>query len=245
MYQRYLRFVLLLMLTSFSACSPESKQENVDPASCEFPQLQAFFNRAAYNDRGRDAHGMEWEFPRMTPYRNLETAVSELLDLLQQPRWQLTLVDTATWTYETGDITQTIQYCFDYTGTAELTKVSDVMGQCWHHVHVLIYHIPENDWYTVQVWRSPEFAVVETEDRCSVEVGTYEKSGSSGGSWKGDNFEVFVPQQSRLDCLKCKGDGDCNTCGGDGYTGFGDAKAGCRTCHGNGKCKACGGSGKR
>ena len=37
----------------------------------------------------------------------------------------------------------------------------------------------------------------------------------------------------------------CNTCGGDGYTGFGSAKAGCYTCHGNGKCRACGGSGKR
>ncbi|MBE6036962.1 MAG: hypothetical protein E7223_04975 [Clostridiales bacterium] len=217
----------------------------VDPASCEFPQLQDFFNRAAYYDRSRDSHGMEWEFRRMTPYAGLETAEAELLAFLQQPRWQLTLVDTNTWTYETGDITQATEYCFDYTGTAELTKVSHALNRTQHHVFVMVYHIPSNNWYDIMVWRSPEFQVVETDVRCSVDVGEYANSGSSGSSWKGGKYENKVPEHTKPDCRTCGGDGDCNTCGGDGYTRIGGAKAGCRTCHGNGKCRSCNGTGKQ
>ena len=79
---------------------------------------------------------------------------------------------------------------------------------------------------------------------------TPEKSKDQGGGGGGIRFpweddEPFQPNHSKLDCLTCRGSGDCTTCGGDGYTGFGDAKAGCRSCHGNGNCTACGGSGKR
>ena len=69
--------------------------------------------------------------------------------------------------------------------------------------------------------------------------------GSGGGNWWDDDDEPFRPDHSKLDCLTCNGSGSCTTCGGDGYTGFGDATAGCRRCHGDGKCTTCGGSGKR
>ena len=48
-----------------------------------------------------------------------------------------------------------------------------------------------------------------------------------------------------LALVTCKGDGDCNTCGGSGYKRIGGAKAGCTTCRGNGKCRTCHGSGTR
>ena len=72
-----------------------------------------------------------------------------------------------------------------------------------------------------------------------------EQGGSGGGNWWDDDDEPFRPDHSKLDCLTCNGSGSCTTCGGDGYTGFGDATAGCRRCHGDGKCTTCGGSGKR
>lgn len=71
------------------------------------------------------------------------------------------------------------------------------------------------------------------------------QGGNSGGNWWDDDDEPFRPDHSKLDCLTCKGSGDCTTCGGDGYTGFGSATAGCRRCHGDGNCTTCGGSGKR
>ena len=79
-------------------------------------------------------------------------------------------------------------------------------------------------------------------------------SGSSGsgssGSGSSSSRDTFTPEFAKLDCLKCRGDGDCNTCNGYGevrrYAGAGETvRAKCNTCHGSGKCNSCGGSGKR
>ena len=73
-------------------------------------------------------------------------------------------------------------------------------------------------------------------------------SGSSGGS--SSSGGSFTPEFAKLDCLTCKGSGNCKTCGGYGevrkYAGAGESvRAKCDTCRGSGNCKACGGSGKR
>lgn len=54
-----------------------------------------------------------------------------------------------------------------------------------------------------------------------------------------------VAQHSRLDCLTCHGDGDCNNCGGSGYVYYGGTRTACSTCNRSGNCRACGGTGKR
>ena len=71
--------------------------------------------------------------------------------------------------------------------------------------------------------------------------------GSGGGSGGGsaDSRDPNIPEFARQDCLTCGGDGDCNRCGGYGYTYNDDIKSSCRSCHGSGDCSACGGSGKR
>lgn len=65
-------------------------------------------------------------------------------------------------------------------------------------------------------------------------------SGSSGVSSSSSNWDKSV-----LDCLTCRGSGNCTRCGGSGYVSFGGAKASCSSCHQSGKCSSCGGSGKR
>lgn len=60
-----------------------------------------------------------------------------------------------------------------------------------------------------------------------------------------DNYDPNVADFARLDCLTCRGDGDCNSCGGSGYVYFGMTRTACSTCNRSGNCRACGGSGKR
>ena len=60
-----------------------------------------------------------------------------------------------------------------------------------------------------------------------------------------DDYNPNVADFARLDCLTCRGDGDCNSCGGSGNDYFGGYRTTCNTCHGSGNCRSCGGSGKR
>ena len=72
--------------------------------------------------------------------------------------------------------------------------------------------------------------------------------GSSGGSGGGDyvapGYDPYIPDASKLQCLTCHGDGDCNSCGGSGYKFKNDIRSDCTRCTG-GNCPACGGSGTR
>ena len=121
----------------------------------------------------------------------------------------------------------------------------------FNSIALRIVYLGENEDVVLYLYAEPmdgETYPESIELLCAVNT-TPEKKTESGGSggirfpWEDD--EPFQPNHSKLDCLTCRGSGDCTTCGGDGYTGFGDAKAGCRSCHGNGNCTACGGSGKR
>lgn len=122
----------------------------------------------------------------------------------------------------------------------------------FHNIALRVMYLGENADAVLYLYAEPMDAETypkTLELLCAVNT-TPEQSKEQGGGGGGIRFpweddEPFQPNHSKLDCLTCRGSGDCTTCGGDGYTGFGDAKAGCRSCHGNGNCTACGGSGKR
>jgi len=100
--------------------------------------------------------------------------------------------------------------------------------------------------YTVEGLLAAPFCLEETSEKYSGES-SGKKSGSSGIF--GSN-SPFIPNHSKLNCLTCGGDGDCNTCNGYGkvkrYAGAGDyVTASCTSCYGSGNCRTCGGSGKR
>lgn len=68
-----------------------------------------------------------------------------------------------------------------------------------------------------------------------------QSQGGSSSEVPGGN-DIYVP---KLDCLTCRGSGDCTSCGGSGYTYFGDYKTACTRCHRSGNCSSCNGTGKR
>ena len=220
--------------------TPAPTPEAVDPASKTLPDLQVFLNRTPSIDRGYFSNGREFQFINM-PFDAWKTVEQELVALLQEPRYQLELIESGS---KEKESLWTTYYNFRYAGTAsDVTLLKDKDDICSAHIHLKVYGYKNNQSFAVRLVLCDAFELEDPGSRTTQNVG--ESSVGGGDSYTPDSGNTFTPEASRLDCLTCRGDGDCNTCGGDGYTGFGDAKAGCRTCHGNGKCTACGGTGKR
>ena len=211
-------------------------EKPVDSADHIFPDLEAFFGLPLEKDNDYNARGWRWQFQDIKPYDQLEAVRSELLALLQEPCWQLELVDEEHSVYETGDMNAADHYYFQYTGTAELTQIENYLGLRLDHVNVVFYHNAVYDKYTIDIFRSPELEAVDPGSRLSADVGTPEKeSGSDAGN---DFFEK---------CSACHGSGRCTHCGGDDkvkkfQAGLGWVEQNCTFCTG-GRCRSCGGSG--
>ena len=212
-------------------------EKPVDPADHIFPDLEVFFGLPLEKDNEHNARGWRWQFEDVKPYDQLEAVKSELLTLLQEPRWQLELVDEEHAVYETGDMNAADHYYFRYTGTAALTQIEDDLGLRLDHVNVVFYHHAVYDKYTIDIFRSPELEAVDPGSRISADVGTPEKE--SGSDADNDFFEK---------CSACHGSGRCTHCGGDDevkkfQAGLGWVEQNCTFCSG-GRCRYCGGSGK-
>lgn len=102
----------------------------------------------------------------------------------------------------------------------------------------------DGDIYTVEGLLAAPFCLEENSKKY-----TSGSSGQGGGGLFDDIFdndnEPYIPDHSKLDCLTCRGDGDCNSCGGTGIDYYGSHKTKCNTCYGSGNCRSCNGSGKR
>ena len=69
-------------------------------------------------------------------------------------------------------------------------------------------------------------------------------NGGAGGTTP--NYERNeLPDHSKLQCITCRGSGDCKECGGSIYVYVGGARTKCNYCKGTGNCRTCGGSGTR
>lgn len=105
----------------------------------------------------------------------------------------------------------------------------------------------EEEFYTVEGLVAAPFCLEENSEKYYSES----PGGSRGsGSLFSGSDGPYIPHHSKLDCLTCGGDGDCNTCRGYGkverYAGGGDTiTSNCSSCYGSGNCRTCGGSGKR
>ena len=103
----------------------------------------------------------------------------------------------------------------------------------------------ENAIYTVEGLIAATFCLEETSEAYTEESEDPSSGDNGGHSGVPDYEPPDIPEHSKLNCLTCKGDGDCNSCGGSGVDYYGGYKTKCNTCRGSGKCRACGGSGKR
>ena len=162
-------------------------------------------------------------------------------------------------------------YYLGYTGDADVQKLSvseENAPQCHVFVDIFYAHtmpairlqvvhaggLSFSDWgmrgdtepYSTVAYKAEEEKPEESDK--TTDGGSSGSSGNSGGSGGGDyvapGYDPYIPDASKLQCLTCHGDGDCNSCGGSGYKFKNDIRSDCTRCTG-GNCPACGGSGTR
>ena len=159
-------------------------------------------------------------------------------------------------------------YYLGYTGDADVHKLSvseEDAPQCHVFVDIFYAHtmpairlqvvhaggLSFSDWGMrgdTEAYSTVAYKAEEEEPEESGETATGGNSGNGGGSGGGDyvapGYDPYIPDASKLQCLTCHGDGDCNSCGGSGYKFKNDIRSDCTRCTG-GNCPACGGSGTR
>ena len=118
----------------------------------------------------------------------------------------------------------------------------DKTGDCESLVYFFCEFMKDGEIITVEGLAAAPYC--RTEDSEKLTGGKQSSSGGIDFDFDDDDGP-FVPEFAKLDCLTCRGDGDCNDCGGYGIDYYGDYKTKCNTCYGSGNCRACGGSGKR
>lgn len=230
-----------------------------------FPDLEVFFHRECDSDEP-DGGGRYIAF-RGVPDTYADTLLNELYALLTDSRYHLEPAG-----YEEAEIRENVyryDYLFDYTGMKEIEEVTyERIGEMYA-LRVMFVHYEEDHHLSITFHFSDEFVLEDPGVVTSVKdtglPGTAEtilnnlnnsdkdesgsgSSGSSGGSGGGDyvapGYDPYIPDASKLQCLTCHGDGDCNSCGGYGYKFKNDIRSDCTRCTG-GNCPACGGSGTR
>lgn len=165
-------------------------------------------------------------------------------------------------------------YYLGYTGDADVQKLSvseENAPQCHVFVDIFYAHtmpairlqvvhaggLSFSDWgmrgdtepYSTVAYKAEEEEPEESDETTTGgNSGNSGNGGNGGGSGGGDyvapGYDPYIPDASKLQCLTCHGDGDCNSCGGSGYKFKNDIRSDCTRCTG-GNCPACGGSGTR
>ena len=164
-------------------------------------------------------------------------------------------------------------YYLGYTGDADVQKLSvseENAPQCHVFVDIFFAHtmpairlqvvhaggLSFSDWgmrgdtepYSTVAYKAEEEEPEESGETTAGGNNSSGNSGNGGGSGGGDyvapGYDPYIPDASKLQCLTCHGDGDCNSCGGSGYKFKNDIRSDCTRCTG-GDCPACGGSGTR
>lgn len=158
-------------------------------------------------------------------------------------------------------------YYLGYTGDADVQKLSvseEDAPQCHVFVDIFYAHtmpairlqvvhaggLSFSDWgmrgntepYSTVAYKAEEEQPEESGENTG--GGNSGSSGNSGGDYVAPGYDPYIPDASKLQCLTCHGDGDCNSCGGSGYKFKNDIRSDCTRCTG-GNCPACGGSGTR
>ena len=164
-------------------------------------------------------------------------------------------------------------YYLGYTGDADVQKLSvseENAPQCHVFVDIFYAHtmpairlqvvhaggLSFSDWgmrgdtepYSTVAYKAEEEEPEESDETTtggnSGSGGSGNGGGSGGGDYVAPGYDPYIPDASKLQCLTCHGDGDCNSCGGSGYKFKNDIRSDCTRCTG-GNCPACGGSGTR
>lgn len=226
---------------------PTEPKETEPPAlGPVLPDPTAFFGGGVplYEDQpaGQDGWHVYYKMEIFEGYQ----AAHEYMDLLSDPRFQLTMrprkdTDTYTILYLTSE-----EYFFDYTGSEAITPVKnryyhDGYQDYTADVYVSIQKNAQDGYTGITIEFSNDMAMRDLGDRAS-NAAILSPGGSGGGGQSGGYDPV-----SKVPCGVCNGSGDCQTCGGDGYlhsSASDKEDRNCYKCHPNrGQCSSCGGDG--
>lgn len=165
-------------------------------------------------------------------YATFSVAEEELLALLQESRYQLSL--TGSEVIADDESFHDWAYYFVYTGSNEAVQLLAKNGETFpYHVKLLFEHYREVDEVNISLYYCDAFTLEETGQTSSA------VSGGSSGESSGEK-----------DCWYCGGSGRCPTCHGSGTVrnwvpGTTDyMEQSCTDCYSPGKCRMCGGSGR-
>ncbi len=232
----------------------------IDPASTLLPDIRNFLYVYKEDESAGWLGGRRISYNGCLPLTAFETVREELLNLLQEEKYQLTLRESRL------DPHQGIpapQYYFDYIGSGDIADVTDKYEEMRYDVLLQMYLHEEDGYFSFVLHYADGFVLADPGSRTTRDVrdmrdgGTGEvitepPSGSSNygyfygengsGVSSGDDNDFFDK------CSACHGSGRCTHCGGDDevkkfQAGLGWVEQNCTFCTG-GRCRYCGGDGK-
>ncbi|MBP0962976.1 MAG: zinc-ribbon domain-containing protein [Oscillospiraceae bacterium] len=231
------------------ADSPQPQNGTVDSNSVIIPDFADYFWSKRSFEGGYGDVGYKYELKNFSDDIR-EEIMEEVFALLEDPQYQLEFDWVDEYYFEDGT-GESHRYHYVYTGTnPSITEVTHPNRIHPFEFVLCFYDTSYTDGiFSLGFQFNKNFEEVKTGKHTAQPV-EKDFDDSSSGSNSGGVPDVsgtydHTPPASKLKCLTCKGDGDCNTCGGSGYKRIGGAKAGCTTCRGNGKCRTCHGSGTR
>lgn len=191
-----------------------------------------------------------------------EELIQQFIDTLVIGGYGLNLVDVNTYDYESASYKS---YDFMYRGKGEKNlqreNISwDVsIGITTHkdHNEVIAGIFYVNGFELVDDGHRADYTKVEkpaatpkpstqSSDKNTGGNTSANKGGNGGGGGTTPEFERHeLPDHSKLQCITCRGSGDCDECGGSIFVYVGGARTKCNKCKGSGNCRTCGGSGTR
>ncbi len=197
-----------------------SDVEEVDGAV--LPDIGVFLNCARGEDKeyGSSSRFVSYSFD----LDNGPAAVAEIIDLLQEPQYELSLVNTKEKDY-ISDSAQLFQYYeFSYTGTENVPTVTDdKIYESSYDVLVSAYYNYSGSGRTVlTIYYSNGFTFVEPGTAAETQPVDYTGSGSSSGSSSGSTYNNDDDDSKTgltTMCIKCHGTKkvECSNCDGKGY----------------------------
>ena len=173
--------------------------------------------------------------------------IDDLVDLLLEDRYHLTLSDTTEEDYISTSALLVNTYDFDYTGSS--SDIRSVTGWSGHtyDVQLSVLYYYDQGRIGVTMYYSDGFTLTDPGRQVSAPPTDFSGQPVNGSSGSSGSSGSNIPEFAQRDCQICHGSGDCPECGGDGYlysSASGEEDRNCWRCNHTGNCWACGGSGK-
>ena len=208
----------------------DQKDETVDPNSRALPDLASFLNTKYTQDEWAYTHYVTCLVNRS----NKDAIVKAVLELLQEPRYQLKQM-------EKKSDSEGTHYTFEYTGKNE--DVDWVYLKSGGKYHVKLTVKPYGSSQTALImYTHPEFYLKDPGSR-------WEGGDTPNPAPNPNDPEPYDPFDTR-DCPDCN-NGSCKKCGGDGeidsyMPGIRGKQKDSKTCHScyGGRCRTCNGTGR-